>query len=191
MAAQEAERLGTELGFPLFSAAGKFWGAWARVHLGELSGAVDTMRAALAERDAFKFYLHRGYYLSVIAETQALAGAIDDAIITVEQAVEANPDELYSRVLALRMRGELRLRCDASDATRIEFAEQDFREALEIARKMSAKSLELRATMSLARLLRNTGRRDEARATLAEIYGWFTEGFDTADLIDAKALPKN
>jgi predicted ATPase len=53
---------------------------------------------------------------------------------------------------------------------------------------MGAKALELRTTMSLARLLRDTGRRDEARTTLAEIYSWFTEGFDTADLKDAKAL---
>ncbi|MGH7880487.1 MAG: hypothetical protein ACREQD_13465, partial [Candidatus Binataceae bacterium] len=158
------------------------------VHLGELSGALDSMRAALTELDAFKFYLHRGYNLSVIAETQALAGAIDDAIVTVEQAVEANPDELYSRVLAIRMRGELRLRSDASDTARVQLAEQDFREAVEVARKISAKSLELRATMSLARMLRDTNRRDQARAMLAEIYNWFTEGFDTADLKEAQGL---
>ena len=63
-----------------------------------------------------------------------------------------------------------------------------FQRAIEMARKQSAKSWELRATMSLARLLNKRGRRDEARAMLAEIYGWFTEGFDTADLKDAKAL---
>ena len=67
-------------------------------------------------------------------------------------------------------------------------AEQCFRTAIEIARRQSAKSVELRATTSLARLLAKQGRRDEARAMLAEIYGWFTEGFDTADLKDAKAL---
>jgi tetratricopeptide (TPR) repeat protein len=187
-AAQEEERLGAELGFPLFSAGGKFWDAWGRVHLGEFSGAVDSMREALAELDAVKFYLHRGYNLSLIAETQALAGANDDAIMTVEQAVEANPDESYSFVLALQMRGELRLRSGASGANRVHIAEQDFRKAIEVARKMSAKSLELRAIMSLARLLDSTGRHEEARTMLAEIYNWFTEGFDTADLKDAKAL---
>jgi predicted ATPase len=67
-------------------------------------------------------------------------------------------------------------------------AECCFRRAIEIARKQSAKSLELRATTSLAPLLAKQGRRDEARAMLAEIYSWFTEGFDTADLKDAKAL---
>jgi class 3 adenylate cyclase/tetratricopeptide (TPR) repeat protein len=187
-AAQEEERLGTELGFPLFSAGGKFWDAWGRVRQGELSGAVGSMLEARAELDAFKFYLHRAYNLSLIAEAQALAGAINDAIITVEQAVEANPDELYSWVLALQMRGELRLRNEASGAPRVQLAEQDFRVAVEIARKVSAKSLELRATMSLVRLLASRGRRDEARTILAEIYGWFTEGFGTADLKEAKVL---
>jgi predicted ATPase len=67
-------------------------------------------------------------------------------------------------------------------------AEACFRKAIEIARSQSAKSWELRAATSLARLLRATSRRDEARAMLAEIYNWFTEGFDTADLKDAKVL---
>jgi predicted ATPase len=67
-------------------------------------------------------------------------------------------------------------------------AENSFRTAIEIARRQSAKSLELRTTASLAQLLAKQDRRDEARAMLAEIYNWFTEGFDTADLKDAKAL---
>jgi predicted ATPase len=67
-------------------------------------------------------------------------------------------------------------------------AERCFRTGIEVARKQHAKLWELRATTSLARLLRDTGRRDEARAMLADIYDWFTEGFDTADLKDAKAL---
>jgi predicted ATPase len=67
-------------------------------------------------------------------------------------------------------------------------AAQCFRDAIEVARRQSAKSLELRATMSLARLLASQGRHDEARTTLADIYNWFTEGFDTPDLKDAKAL---
>ena len=67
-------------------------------------------------------------------------------------------------------------------------AQRCFERAIEIARKQSAKSLELRATTSLARLLAKQGHRDEARTMLADIYNWFTEGFDTADLKDAKAL---
>ena len=67
-------------------------------------------------------------------------------------------------------------------------AENSFRTSIEIARRQSAKSLELRATTCLARLLARQDRRDEARVILSEIYNWFTEGFDTADLKDAKAL---
>jgi predicted ATPase len=67
-------------------------------------------------------------------------------------------------------------------------AENSFRTSIEIARRQGAKSPELQATTSLARLLAKQGRRDEGRAMLSEIYGWFTEGFDTADLKDAKAL---
>ncbi len=67
-------------------------------------------------------------------------------------------------------------------------AQNCFQRAIDIARKQSAKSWELRATMSLGRLLAKHGRRDKAHTMLAEIYGWFTEGFDTADLKDAKAL---
>jgi len=84
-----------------------------------------------------------------------------------------------------RLKGELLLRQDDS---KLMEAQSCFERAIEIARKQSAKSLELRATMSLARLFAKQGRRDEARAMLAEIYGWFTEGFDTADLRDARTL---
>ncbi|MGB6553033.1 MAG: hypothetical protein WBE78_06035 [Candidatus Binataceae bacterium] len=82
-----------------------------------------------------------------------------------------------------RVKGEMLLM--QSDATG---GEQCLRNAVEVARGQNAKLLELRATASLARLLDRTGRRDEARAMLAEIYNWFTEGFDTADLKDASAL---
>jgi predicted ATPase len=103
-----------------------------------------------------------------------------------------------------RLKGELLLKQDQSDIrtsqTRLlrstsfrptpntAEAENCFRSAIEIARKQKGKSWELRATISLARLLASQGRRDEARTMLADIYNWFTEGFDTADLIDAKAL---
>jgi predicted ATPase len=84
-----------------------------------------------------------------------------------------------------RLKGELLLMLHANHAAE---AEVSFRTAIDTARKQSAKFPELRATTSLARLLRDTSRRDEARVMLADIYIWFTEGFDTADLKDAKAL---
>ena len=85
----------------------------------------------------------------------------------------------------LRLKGEITLMIDASRTAK---AEQCFRDALEVARAQSARWWQLRTTTSLARLLRDTNRRDEARAMLAEIYNWFTEGFDTADLKEAKTL---
>jgi len=113
---------------------------------------------------------------------QPVAGlrALEDAFSRVEPTGERMYEsELY------RLKGELLLAQDASNAAQ---AEKSFRTAIEIAQAQSAKSWELRATTSLAGLLAKQGKRDEARAMLAEIYNWFTEGFDTADLKDAKAL---
>jgi predicted ATPase len=118
----------------------------------------------------------------LLADAQEREGMTGDALATLEQALEAS-QERYWQPEILRLRGELRLKQGL-----VELAEADFHEALTLARSMSAKSWELRATMSLARLLRDAGRGEEAQAILAEIYHWFTEGFDTADLKDAKAL---
>jgi predicted ATPase len=85
----------------------------------------------------------------------------------------------------LRLKGEMTLMHDASMTAQ---AEQCFRDSLQVARAQSARWWQLRTTTSLARLLDKQGNRDEARAMLAEIYNWFTEGFDTADLKEAKAL---
>ena len=111
----------------------------------------------------------------------------DDALNAATEALAATDqqEERYYEPGIHRVRGEVLLRQDGSN---VEKAENCFRRAIEIARKQSGKSLELRATTSLARLLAKQGRRDEARAMLADIYNWFTEGFDTADLKDAKAL---
>ena len=90
------------------------------------------------------------------------------------------------RIVEARLKGEL---VSIANNRKAE-ASQCFRDAIAMARRQSAKSLELRAAMSLARLLDKQGNRDEARTMLAEIYNWFTEGFDTADLKDARALLK-
>jgi predicted negative regulator of RcsB-dependent stress response len=120
--------------------------------------------------------------LTILAEAQALDGALDDALTTIEKAAKA--DSLLVWVPeALICRGELRLRIEQT-----ELAETDFRRVIAVAQKMNAKAWELRATIRLARLLTKQGKREEARATLAEIYAWFTEGFETVDLKDAKAL---
>ena len=119
-----------------------------------------------------------------------------DALALVKQAGERVWEaELYRLKGQLTLQSGLKHNSGNSDTKRPEpgsqpeaDAEACFRKAIEIARQQTAKSWELRATMSLARLLAHQGRRDEARTMLAEIYGWFTEGFDTADLKDAKAL---
>jgi predicted ATPase len=103
-----------------------------------------------------------------------------EACALVEEIGERNNEaRLY------QLKGEL-LRMRGTDSF-LE-AEHTFRTAIQVAQSQRAKSLELRAAMGLARLLNDTNRRDQARAMLAEIYGWFTEGFDTADLKDAKSL---
>jgi hypothetical protein len=162
-------------------------GGWARAQLGEVSGAAASIRAGLAELDSLKWYFGRTLLVSLLGETQAHAGAGNDAIVTVEQALNSHAEELWYRPFTICLRGELRLRY-TTNSTRFDLSEEDFRAAIELSQKMNAKSSELRASTSLARLLRDTSRRDEARAMLSEIYNWFTEGFDTADLNDAKAL---
>ena len=113
---------------------------------------------------------------------------IDRGLQIIEEAF-ARFDATTARIQeaeAHRLKGELLLMSYSAAAP--EAAQQSFRAAIEVARRQSAKTWELRATMSLARLLTGQNRRAEARTMLAEIYNWFTEGFDTADLKDAKAL---
>jgi class 3 adenylate cyclase/tetratricopeptide (TPR) repeat protein len=186
-AQDETARLGIELGFPTRKAFGAISAAWARARLGE-TGVVERIREALKALDTAGFQAFRANLLRELSEAQALAGAIADALITIEQALQTNPDELIYRPELLLRRGELQLGLESDGEAHFEVAERDFRDAIEIARGMNAKSLELRATMSLTRLLVSQSRREEARSMLAAIYNWFTEGFDTADLKDAKAL---
>jgi predicted ATPase len=126
-------------------------------------------------------------WLSWLAEACMESGRLNDGLSVLAEAL-ANVQETEGRQYEAeiyRLRGELLLKQDHSNATE---AQKCFERAIEIAGIQSAKSLELRATISLARLLVSQGRRDEGRTMLADIYGWFTEGFDTADLKDAKSL---
>jgi predicted ATPase len=155
----------------------------AQAQCGHASEGVALIRRGIAGMLEIGRRLGITYFIGALAEAQACAGAVGDALATVEQALQANPDELYWRPENLRLRGALRL---IQGQTAL--AAADFREAITLAQKTGAKAWELRATMSLARLLAPQGRRDEARTMLAEIYNWFTEGFDTRDLQDAKSL---
>jgi predicted ATPase len=172
-----------EHGFPFLRWQVGILMGWARAQLGSPREGISMIRQGLADLVESGSRLGLTDQLTRLAEAEALDGKIDDALVTIEEALRANPEELVFRPNILNCRGELRFQIG-----QIESAEADFREAIALAQKMQAKAWELRATMSLARMLDRQGRRDEARALLAEIYDWFTEGFDTPDLRDAKAL---
>ena len=181
-AAAETVAISEEHSFSFFKATRITLG-WARAQLGNPDEGVALVRqglAALAETGGRTDITNA---LTILAEAQALDGAIDDALTTLDEALQANPEELVFRPNIQKWRGELRLKIGQTEA-----AEADFREAIALAQNMKAKAWELRGTMSLARMVDKQGKRDEARAMLAEIYGRFTEGFDTPDLQDAKAL---
>ena len=124
--------------------------------------------------------------LALLAEALGNESRAEEALNVLAEALAVaskNGDLMYEAEIH-RLKGELLL---GSSANRSE-AESCFRRAIEIARRQQAKSWELRAVTSLSRLLQNQGKNEEAHQLLAEIYGWFTEGFDTADLKDAKTL---
>jgi predicted ATPase len=129
----------------------------------------------------------RPHALCLLAEACRGKSRLDDGLGALTEAMAAADEHeiRHYEPEMHRLKGELLLRQDHSKAAE---AQSCFQRAVEIARKQSARSLELRATVSLAGLLAKQGRRDEAHTMLAEIYGWFTEGFDTADLENAKAL---
>jgi class 3 adenylate cyclase len=186
--AEKAAKVCAELGVTQYRAGSLILATWARAHMGEVENATATIRLAMAELEATGFLATRQHSQALLAETQAIAGLISESLETANRALEDDTESSWYRPLALTLRGDLQLKQQSPEASQRKLAERDFREAIELSRKMSAKSPELRATTSLARLLRDTGRHAEARTSLAEIYGWFTEGFDTADLRDAKAL---
>src|SRR5262249_39123066 len=153
-------------------------------HLGEGIDQMLKSHAALEEKGA---RIWSPYFTCLIAEGFMKADRIEDGLSALVVAL-TTADEYGEREHEAeihRIKAELLLKQD--DSTVAE-ARKGFERAIEIAQKQGAKSWELRATTSLARLLRDTGRGGEARTMLAEIYGWFTEGFDTADLKEAKAL---
>jgi tetratricopeptide (TPR) repeat protein len=147
--------------------------------------AVLEINRALSAYQATGSKLALPMLFSSLVESYKKTGRTQEALAVLRDALAAiSTGRFYASELH-RQWGELLLMQNPSDSKN---SEQSFRAAIEIAQHQNAKAWELRATMSLARLLCDTGRRDEARTTLAEIYNWFTEGFDTADLKEAKAL---
>jgi tetratricopeptide (TPR) repeat protein len=154
---------------------------WAMIELGQTEQGIAELESGSALTTRF-FEAHLR-----LAQVAVRVAGPDQALAKLDQVrarFEQSGAHLYAAELH-RLKGEVILARDPGATLE---AETCFRRAIEIAKGQSAKWWELRATMSLARLLRDTGRRDEARAMLSEVYNWFTEGFDTPDLKDAKAL---
>jgi predicted ATPase len=127
------------------------------------------------------------YFLTLLAEAYQLADRTPEGLRVLQEALgqSQTTGECYWQAEIHRLEGELRLRLTIPEMSQ---AEHCFSQAIDIARQQQAKSLELRASISLSRLWQQQGKSDEARKLLAPVFNWFTEGFDTADLQEAKSL---
>ena len=149
---------------------------WALVARGQINEGLSLMHGAIDAETGLGVMV-------LLIEAQLRADQLSEAMLTIERILPVAKKSAIEHQSVVWRRGVVHLR-----RGEIEEAERDFLETRTIARRLGSKAFELRAATSLARLLRDTGRRDEARAMLTEIYNCFTEGFDTADLKDAKAL---
>ena len=187
--ADEVERLATEQGFPYWHASATLLRGWACSVRGHGATGVTLMQQGLEAYRTTGALIHMPYFLALLAEGYAYSGQVQDGLYCMAEALTAmattgvrvHEADLYRR------HGEL-LMAPQAPAPRTAGAESRFRQALTFARRQQAKSYELRAATSLAHLWQQQGKRSEARELLAPVYGWFTEGFDTADLKDAAAL---
>ena len=154
---------------------------------GKASDAVQTITCGLSAMRSTGTTMWMPLWVSFLARANAEIGQFDDARRCIGEAMTAveTAKERWCEARVNRIAGEIALLSPEPDAAR---AEVYFERALAIARAQQAKSWELRAAMSMARLWRDQGRRDEARDLLAPLYGWFTEGFHTRDLKEAKVL---
>ncbi len=185
--AEETMALADEHGFAYWSASAIALRGCAMAAEGRSKEGIALIEEGLSLRRTAGADSVRPYLLTLLAEANITIGHVEDGRSALKEALtiaDQHQGRHYEAEIH-RISGELVLtQADSNSAE----AHDCFARAIEIARKQSAKTLELRATMSLARLLASQGRRDEARTMLADIYNWFTEGFDTADLKNAKAL---
>jgi tetratricopeptide (TPR) repeat protein len=185
--AERELELSGEQGFPLWFALAQIYRGWALARLGHHGEALATIPKGIADYRATGAEMAVPIFLGLLAEAYHQAGKTDEGLHVLEEAitiVQRVDDRSSGAADLYRLRGDLLLLA----GSRHHEAEASLRRALEIARGQQAKSLELRATMSLARLLDSQGKRPEARDTLAAVYTWFTEGVETSDLKAAKAL---
>jgi class 3 adenylate cyclase/predicted ATPase len=200
--AEAAMRLSTEQDFLFWLAWSTVLRGWALTEAGQGAEGIAQMRQGLATWQAIGVEIARPYALARLAEAYAQGGQVEAALTVVAEALTAvhHTGERFHEAELHRLRGELLLHSgvqslasgvstpDARGQTPDMAAEESFQQALAVARRQQAKSLELRAAMSLSRLWQRQGKYQEAHDLLAPIYGWFTEGFDSVDLQEARAL---
>jgi predicted ATPase len=159
---------------------------WALAQQGEIEAGIARIREGIATMQTMEAHLHQPAFLALLAEVYAQAGQPAQGLAALDEAsarAEAT-GERWSQAEIYRLQGELRLRQGANTQEVAAY----YNQALVLAQQQAAKSLELRAAMSLARLWQGQNTRQVARALLAEVYAWFGEGFNTPDLVDARAL---
>jgi predicted ATPase len=192
--AEAARVMAREHGFPFFASWAGILQGWALTKQGAVAEGIAQLRQGLAAYRAIGAALGCPHFLGLLAQAYGRAGQTDQGFTVLEEALTTahhSGERLYEAEL-YRLRGELLLQISGRDGAQPASARTEavrcWRQALDIARRQQAKSLELRAAMSLARLWQQQGKRVEAHDLLASIYGWFTEGFDTADLQEARAM---
>jgi predicted ATPase len=197
----------TEHGFGQYTAIGRLLHGWALMAQGQGDAGLRQLRHSLTAYEATEATTWRPYYLAMLAEGYGKSGAAAEGLRVLAEALDTvqHTGEHWWEAELYRLRGELLWTtqggrrgtpppsCDAWRVAAVEpsmmiEAEASFRRALDIACHQQARALELRAATSLARLWQQQGKRAAAHQRLAEVYGWFTEGFDTADLQEAEAL---
>jgi predicted ATPase len=183
--ADEMLALASDQGFPYFRALGTLGLGWARFMNGEVTAAIPLLRSGSTAYRASGAAAWTPYCLALLARACEIVGQTEECLTLLDDAlriVERTGERWFEAELC-RHKGQLLLQ-----QGQVEAAEELFRKGLSIAQEQKAKLWELRAAVSLARLQRDQGRTAEARELLGAVYGWFTEGFDTPDLKEAKAL---
>jgi predicted ATPase len=161
---------------------------WVLAERGEGEASIAELRSAMATIRRIGAAAELPWFLALLAGAHGIVGQTAEGLDAIAEALAlvASTNERFYEAEIYRVEGELLLRHGGPDGAAR--AEACFRQALEIAEAQCAKSWELRAAMSLARLWRDQGKRTQGRDLLAPVHGWFTEGFDTADLKDAWTL---
>jgi predicted ATPase len=181
----ELVAVATEQGLPQWRAQGAIFHGWVKVKNGDVMEGMSLLRSGSTANRAIGSEAWMAYDIALLARAWEIAGQIEEAVTELDDALQMveRTGARYFAAELYRHKGRLLLRQGHSAA-----AEELYRKALSIAAEQGAKLWELRAAVSLARLWGEQGRRVEARDLVAPVYGWFNEGFDTADLKEAKAL---